>query len=117
MAVKLDNISPITTADALFLVDELNCYWSKFSGITKKYSRAMYSDGLSNIKRAAASGSIEIEPVTLSKPFDPEKDQAVLDFLESHACGEQFSVTIRPVKRCKGIEYRGTSSWTLSGCR
>jgi hypothetical protein len=115
--MKLDNSTPMTNADALFLVDELSCYWSKFSGIKKKFNRAMFSDGLSNIKKSAPSGAQEIEQVTLSKAYDPDRDGPVLDFLQSHECGEPFSMTVRPVKRCGQMEFRGKSAWSLSGCR
>lgn len=117
MATRLDDINPMSNADVLMTIEGLPGYWTEFSGIKKKFSRPKYSDGLSNTKRTAASGSSEYEDVTLGKPHDPEKDDAILSFLETNECGEPFDFSLRPVKRCQGVEFRGTKSWNLSGCR
>lgn len=116
MTVRLQNESPITNADVLITVEGLQSYFSEFSGIKKTFSRPMFSDGLSNQKRAAASGAAEYDPITISKSYDPEKDKAIFEWLKIHECGETFSMTARPIKRCNGIEARG-QSWFLTGCR
>lgn len=117
MPAKLDDINPMSNADVLMTIEGLPGYWTEFSGIKKKFSRPKYSDGLSNTKRTAASGSSEYEDVTIAKPHDPEKDNPILEFLAQHECGEVFDFTLRPVKRCVGMEFRGNKSWSLSGCR
>ncbi|MBW4421192.1 MAG: hypothetical protein KME13_18485 [Myxacorys californica WJT36-NPBG1] len=117
MAVKLIDRSPITSADVLITIEGVPGYFSKFSGIKKKFSRAMYSDGLSNTKRPAASGSIEFENVTIAKAHDPEKDDELLQWIAQHECGEVFNMSLRPVKRCNGLEFRGNKVWNLSECR
>lgn len=115
--IKLDRRDSITNADFLVTVANLSGYFSKFSGIKKKFSRSTYSDGLSNIKRVAQSGAIEFEPITISKAFDPIQDDALITWLTQHECGELFDVTVTPIKRCNGIEKRGTKAWYLSNCR
>lgn len=117
MAVKLDDISPMSNADVLLTIEGLPGYWTEFSGIKRKFSRPKFSDGLSNVRRIAASGFSEYEDVTIAKPHDPEKDDPVLDFLAQHEAGEVFDFTLRPVKRNRGVEFRGKKSWSLSGCR
>lgn len=117
MTVRLDDISAMTTADALLTIEGVPGYFSEFSGIKKKFSRPMYSDGLSNVKRAAASGAAEYDPITISKAHDPEKDAALLAWITAHECGETFNMTLRPVLRCNGVEYRGGKAWFMTGCR
>jgi hypothetical protein len=117
MPVKLDDRNPMSNADVLLTIEGLEGYWTEFSGVKKKYSRPKYSDGLSATKRTAASGSGEYENVTIAKPFDPEKDAPILDWIKTKECGETFDFTLRPVKRCNGMEFRGNRAWSLSGCR
>lgn len=117
MPVKLEERSPFTSADWLCTIGSVPGYFSKFSGVKKKFSRAQYSDGLSNIKRVAMSGAIEYENVTISKAFDPIKDDGLMIWLSQHECGEPFDTSVIPVKRCNGIEKRGSKGWYLSGCR
>jgi hypothetical protein len=117
MPTRLDEISPMSNADVLLTIEGLPGYWSEFSGIKKQFSRPEYSDGLSNTKRVAASGTIKFDQVTLAKAHDPERDDAVFEFLNTHECGEPFDMSVRPVKRCKGTEFRGNKAWSLSGCR
>jgi hypothetical protein len=117
MTVRLQDESPITNADVLITVEGLPGYFSEFSGIKKTFSRPMFSDGLSNLKRAAASGAGQYDPITISKAHDPEKDVAILDWIKTHECGETFNMTLRPVKRCNGVEYRGGKAWFMTGCR
>ncbi|MBD2256654.1 hypothetical protein [Pseudanabaena sp. FACHB-2040] len=118
MSVRLQNTNPITTADSLITIAGLPNYWSEFSGVKETISRPTYSDGLSNVKRKAASGSTEYADITISKAFDPEQDDTILTWIkEAKASLDTFDVTVRPVRRANGIEQRGTKAWSLSGCR
>jgi hypothetical protein len=117
MPVKLQDINPMSNADTLLTIEGLKGYWTTFSGIKKKYKRPKYSDGLSALNRTAASGSSEYEDVTIGKPYDPEKDDATIDFLKEKEAGDAFDFSLRPVKRNKGLEFRGNKAWHLSGCR
>lgn len=116
-SVRLDNLNPMSNADVLLTIVGVPGYWSEFSGIKKTYNRPMYSDGLSNMKRMAASGSIEYEEVTIAKAHDPERDDPILDWLRSVETGVSFDMTIRPVMRTNGMTYRGNKAWALSGCK
>lgn len=117
MSVRLDDRNPMSNADVLMTIEGLAGYWSEFSGVKKKYNRPTYSDGLANVKRTAQSGSSEFENVTISKAHDPEKDDPIFEFIKERECGSTFNMTIRPVKRCNGVEFRGNKAWHLSGCR
>ena len=117
MTIKLDDRNPLTNADFLITFANVPGYFHKFSGIKKKFSRAPFSDGLSNIKRFASSGAVEFENATVNRSFDPIVDDPLIGFLLLHECGEIFDVSIVPVKRCGGVVKRGTKSWSLSNCK
>lgn len=116
--MKLDNRNPISTADILITIEGVGGYFSEFSGVKYSVDRPVYSDGLSNTKRRAASGSIAYDNVTLSKAFDPEEDGPVIEWAEKAKYSiDTFDITLRPVKRADGVENRGNKAWQLSGCR
>lgn len=116
--MRLDDRNPMTTSDFLATLEGVEGYFSEFSGVKIAVERPDYSDGLTTIKRKAASGTINYEDVTLAKAFDPEKDSYLIDWCDEALCKlETSDITIRPVKRCKGIEQRGSKAWYLSGCR
>jgi hypothetical protein len=120
--MRLQDINPIANSDYLITIEGLNSiYWTEFSGVKVSYKRASYNDGLSNITRMAEGGLKEYQPITISKPFDPEKDQPALDFIKSKEGGEIFDVRLRPIKRVTNSQgtndQRGTKAWDMSGCR
>ena len=119
MSVRLEPKNPLTTADSLITIEGVPGYFSTFSGVQISFSRPQYSDGLSAVKRSAASGTKEVSDVTVSRAFDPESadDVALLAWVREYEGGEAFNLTVRPVKRTAGIEFRGNRAWYLSGCR
>jgi hypothetical protein len=118
MAVQLQQKNPLTTADFLCTIEGLRHYFSKFSGVVYNIERPPYSDGLTNVRRQAASGSINYEDITLETAFDPDEDQALIDWCEAAKCSlETFDVTVQPVQRCNGVERRGTKAWRMTGAR
>lgn len=119
---RLQDINPVSNSDFLITVQGLEgIYWTQFSGVKVSYKRATYSDGLSNLVRTAEGGLKEYEPVTIAKPFDPEKDQPAINFIKAREGGVIFDVRLRPIKRVTNAQgsndYRGTKAWDLSGCR
>jgi hypothetical protein len=119
MSQKLSNKNPMTNADMLCTVEGVAGYWSQMSGLDESISRARFSDGESNRKRYATSGSSELAEITISRPFDPEdaEDLAAYDWAQSVKCGDIFQVQVRPVKRCNGVEFRGNKALFYYGCR
>lgn len=119
MSVRLVQKDPMTNADVIITVDGVPGYFTKMSGLTENISRAMFSDGQSNRKRYASSGSSEIEEITINRPFDPDNtaDQTAYGFFQAARCGRPFQVQVRPVRRCNGVEQRGTRALFLYGCR
>jgi hypothetical protein len=119
MSIRLQQKNPLTNADAVVTVEGVAGYWTKMSGLAETVSRAMYSDGSTNRKRYATSGSSEIDEVTISRPFDPDNadDQAAYEWAKSVRCGDTFQVQVRPVRRCDGVEQRGSKALFFYGCR
>ncbi|MBD2515190.1 hypothetical protein H6G93_09250 [Nostoc sp. FACHB-973] len=119
--MRLQDTNPINNADFLITVEGLpGVYFTTFSGIKFKANKARYSDGLSKLRRTADGGTEEFENVTISKPFDPEKDQAVLDFIKSKQTQGYSDLRLRPVKRAAdstGSVFRGNKAWDLSGAK
>lgn len=118
MSVRLDDRDPLSNSEFLQTIEGVEGYFSEFSGVNYTVERPDWSDGLTNIKRKASGGTTNYEDVTLAKAFDPEKDDALIAWCEEAKCKlETSDLTIRPIKRCNGIEQRGSKAWRLSGAR
>jgi hypothetical protein len=125
MAIALNNINPISNSDYVIQVTEMKgVYWTEFSGIKASYSRAEYNDGLSQLTRTASGGNKKYETVTISKPYDPDKDSVVDQFISDYEGGEFFNLNLTPVRFAKGntggrseIAATANKGWSLSGCR
>ncbi|AFY49007.1 hypothetical protein Nos7524_3207 [Nostoc sp. PCC 7524] len=120
--MRLQDINPQSNSDYHITIEGLNnIYWTQFSGIKVNYSRPKYNDGLSNVMRSADGGTKEYEVVTISKPYDPEKDQPALDFIKQREDGSPFNMRLRPVRRVTNAQgtntFRGNKAWDLFGCR
>lgn len=124
--MRLNDISPIANSEVLLTIEGLNLggtpvYWTEFSGIKVTRKSAKFSDGLSNVMRTTDGGVKEFDNITISKPYDPEKDEVVVDFIKAHENGEIFDFRLRPIKRVSNIngtnEFRGNKAWDLTGCR
>jgi hypothetical protein len=124
--MRLDNINPINNADFLLTVEGLNSggtpiYWTEFSGIKLSRNSSKFSDGLSNVQRTTEGGVKVYQNVTIGKPYDPEKDSVVIQFIKSKENGDSFNFRIRPIKRASNsLEtslFRGSKAWDLTGCK
>lgn len=124
--MRLDAISPINNSDFLLTIEGLNdggtpVYWTTFSGIKFTRKSSKFSDGLSNTTRTTEGGIREYQNITLSKPYDPEKDEVVISFLKSKENGSSFDFRLRPIKRVTNgqgtNDFRGNKAWDITGCR
>ncbi|MFN6460551.1 MAG: hypothetical protein RMZ41_001720 [Nostoc sp. DedVER02] len=116
----LSTINPIANSDFTITLTLLpNIYWTTFSGIKTTYKRPTYNDGLAQIQRTGSGGTQENANVTISKPYDPESDDAINSFLVDHEDGVAFDMSVTPIKRSATgeVQARGTKSWKLTGCR
>jgi hypothetical protein len=118
MAVRLDERDTMSNSEVLNTIEGVEGYFSEFSGVKWSVERPEWSDGLTNIKRKSSGGTLNYEDVTLGKAFDPIRDDGLIAWCEAAKCKlETSDITIRPIKRCNGIEQRGTKAWRLSGTR
>ncbi|AVH67033.1 hypothetical protein [Nostoc sp. 'Peltigera membranacea cyanobiont' N6] len=116
----LSTINPVANSDFTITLTALpNVYWTTFSGIKTTYKRPTYNDGLSQVERTAGGGTKANTNITISKPYDPESDDAINSFLVDHEEGDVFDMSITPIKRSSTgeVQGRGTKSWKLTGCR
>nr|WP_322719586.1 hypothetical protein [Nostoc sp. ChiQUE02]MDZ8232623.1 hypothetical protein [Nostoc sp. ChiQUE02] len=116
----LSTINPVANSDFTITLTLLpNVYWTTFSGIKTTYKRPTYNDGLSQVERTASGGTKANANITISKPYDPESDDAINSFLADHEEGDVFDMSITPIKRSSTgeVQGRGTKSWKLTGCK
>lgn len=120
MPLKLQNKNPMSNADFLLTIEGIPGYWTEFSGIKFTIKRPTYADPIAGQVVKASSGTLEYENVTIMRPFDPEskEDEEALAFIDKARCSkEPFTMGIRPVYRCEGIEFRGSKAWFFTGCK
>ena len=97
-------------------------FWTEFSGIKANYTRAKYSDGLSRTIRMTNGGNMEYQPVTIAKPYDPEKDSVIYEFTKTYR-DRVFSLNLAPLKFVQNQGNNITTlsnanrAWYLTGCR
>lgn len=122
--MRLLELEPAANSDFLVTIEQngeaalQNTYFTTFSGVEVSSTRPQYTDGMTNIKRTAQTGSHSVQDVTISKPFDPDKDGALIEWIEKNQqSGDHFQMLIRPVRRSDQVEFRGQKAFRLSDCR
>lgn len=96
-----------------------NIFFTKFSGIKGTRPVSSFANGFSQTKQKKV-GMLTYDNVTISKPFDPLTDASLLKVLDEYCEGEDgrlMSITITPVTVCRNIERKGSTTFTLLGCR
>lgn len=94
-------------------------YFTKFSGVEATRPVATFADGYSPTKQKRV-GQTEYSNITISKPYDPTQDGALVALLDSYCEGEDtnlITITVTPIKVCNNIERKGNTTFTLLGCR
>lgn len=122
--MRLLEIEPAASSDFLVTIEQngeaalQNIYFTNFSGVEVTSTRPTFSDGMTNIKRRAQTGSHEVADVTISKPFDPDIDGPLISWIErNQQTGDHFQMLVRPVRRAEQVEFRGQKAFRLSDCR
>lgn len=100
----MSRIVPIARNQFLVTVKDLETYWETFSGINEATQTSEYSDGYSN-RLFPLLGPRSIDEITLTKAYDPDKDQPIIDFWQNFRLsrGEDvnsrgLTVTVQPVE-------------------
>jgi hypothetical protein len=111
-------VIPITEADWLVTIEGISeAFWQTFSGISDSTGVTEYSDGQSN-RLHKLIGPRQVENVTLTKPYNPIGDKALIEWWKRwcSANGEEVTITVQPVRYCpNAIPYGATT--TMLGCK
>ncbi len=114
-------LKPVTQKQFLVILDKLtDTYWTKATAPKETREVVEYNDGQTgNIRKAL--GFLNRDNITLSKPFDPAADKALMAWYENirknGTTAEGFTVTITPVNNdMAGTTISGVTI-TLTGCQ
>ena len=113
------NLKPITNKQALIVVSGLpGIYWSSNKGGKMAYEEVGYNDGQTGIEQTH-TGMMKIEPLTLSKAYDPVNDAAIQSFITAQAANATpFNVTVTPVNPdVAGTPIAGGRPMTYPNCK
>lgn len=111
-------VIPITEADFLVTIEGISqAHWETCSGVTDSTNVTEYSDGQSN-RLHKLIGPRQVENVTLSKPYNPEADKALIAWWKRwcSANGEEVTITMQPVRYCPDAIPYGSAT-TMLGCK
>jgi hypothetical protein len=110
-------VTTLTKNGFLVTLKGVDTYWVTCSGVKDRAQTSDHSDGLSN-RVYQRIGPRKLEPITLTKEFDPIKDAPILDWWRTYCDGTTKSETmsIVPIKYCPKVETIG-KGFTLYGCR
>lgn len=115
MAIR--RLQPVLQDSFLVTIGGYEQYWSTFSGGEKTYSTTKVKEGLSN-STVIVKGGYDITDITLSKPYDPEADDPMLQEFET-LCDDnpRLTVTVQPGAFCNGDFSAKGSPYTYQGCQ
>lgn len=114
----MPNLRPILSKQFVTQVGDLpTTYFTKVSGLQESYDETEYNDGEKG-RLFVHVGFMKIDKVTLSKPFDPAQDVALIQWYQGQKTNRQpFTVTIQPVSAdLNGSPIAGAKTLTLTGC-
>lgn len=109
---------PKTKADWLVQIGNLSkAYWPNFSGLSDSTGTTEYSDGFRR-RLYKLNGPRNVENVTMTKPYNPNEDVALIQWWLAwcNAQGTEETITVQPVTYCPDPEPDG-SAITFLGCR
>lgn len=111
-------LTPITTKQAKIEISGLPAiYWTSIKGGMMSHEEVPYNDGQAGIEKTY-TGLMKIEPLTLSKPYDPVNDTAIHAFISKQRSSKTiFNVTVTPVNTdVAGSPVSGGKPITYSNC-
>lgn len=114
----MGQLQPITQKQSKIEVSALTgIFWTSIKGGKMSHEEVGYSDGQAGMEKTF-TGLMKIEPITLTKPYDPVNDKAIQTFLNSQrATKTAFNVTVTPVNTdVAGSPLPGGQPQTYSNC-
>lgn len=111
------NLHPIQQRQFLVFIDGVQAYFTKVTAPKETRPRSNYNDGEKGLTRKHI-GFLELDDVTLSKPFDPAQDKALIQWWEEQKKNPQpVTVTIQPVNTdVEGTPIQGAGTLVLTEC-
>lgn len=114
----MPNLTPITQKQVKVEVSGLlGIFWTSIKGGKLSQEEVKYNDGAEGLEKTL-TGFSSIEPLTLSKPYDPVNDGAIQSFISAQRSARTpFNVTVTPVNAdVAGSPVSGGKSITYSNC-
>jgi hypothetical protein len=114
----MPKIKAISKANYRVTIAGRSAFFTTFSGINETRGVSKYSDGQSNRSYSLPGGMTSLEDVTLTKPFDIEKDNDLVQQLSylKNTDADNLNITITPVKSDVNGSTIGTV-YTLYNCK
>lgn len=112
------NLKPVQQRQFLVTIDGLQAFFTKATAPKETRGSSTYNDGETGITRKHL-GFLELDDVTLSKPFDPAQDKALVEWWNKQKEDpSNVTVSIQPVKAdTKGSPIPGASTLMLTECQ
>lgn len=112
------NLQPISQKQSKIVISELqNVFWTSIKGGKLENESITYSDGQEGLEKTYA-GIAKIEPITLTKPYDPVNDAAIQAFIKKQkAQAKPFNVVVTPINAdVAGGNYPNGKPQTYNNC-
>jgi hypothetical protein len=109
---------PITQKQTKIEISALQgIFWTSIKGGKLSYEEETYNDGVEGLAKTY-SGMAKIEPITISKPYDPVNDGNIQKFItDQKANRTPFSVTSTPVNAdLAGTAIQNAKAITYNNC-
>lgn len=113
------NLTPVITAQFLVTVAGQAGYWTKVTSPKRQYGETKYSDG-STGQVLHYYGFAENDSITISKPYQPGQDTALITWLKGNDTSRvaPFTVTVKPVTvDITGQPLANGLTFTFTGCQ
>lgn len=112
------NLNPVSQKQARIIVSAMaNTFWTSISGGKLSHEEIKYNDGNAGLEKTFA-GMVSIEPLTLTKSYDPVADKEIQSFVKAQQRTKTpFNVTVSPVQAdIAGSLIPGGQGVTYEGC-
>jgi hypothetical protein len=114
----MSNLKALSSKQARIQISALQgIFWTALKGGKSSREEVKYNDGAQGLELTLA-GMTSVEPLTLTKPYDPVNDAALQNFLTAQrANATPFNISITPVNSdVAGSAMAGARPITYNNC-
>jgi hypothetical protein len=111
-------LAPISQKQAKIVISAIpGIFWTSNKGGKLSREEVKYNNGQTGLEQTYVGFSM-VEPLTLSKPYDPVADKAIAAFVTTQRSnGTPFSITVTPVQAdVAGSPLAGAVGVTYPNC-